>query len=144
MLASIIRYSETLPDEDILIFLNDEEIKELENKSLKGDIFEFRDIRKVYSLEIKLVNEMEVISHNGIGVKTNSNEYLIIVGDKYHYQILKEKGWLGTRPNTYFKIDILSEYVANQNEEFTKWLRYMNSRWKNRDRIIEKIKIEGL
>ena len=136
MLASIIKYSENLPDEDILIFLNDGEIKELENNPLKGSIFEFRDVRNVYSLEIK-VNERELETYK-IKVERSPNKYLIVIGSE-NYQELKEKGWLGTRPDTFSKIDIMSVYVSNQDEESTKWLRNINFKWENRDRIIKKM-----
>jgi len=142
MLASIIKYSKNLPDEDILIFLNDGEIKELENNSLKGSIFESRDVRNIYSLEIK-VNEEELTRYNRIEVKRSPNEYLISIGNE-DYRALKEKGLIGTRPDTHSKIDIMSEYAANQDEEFTRYLRSINSKWKNRDRIIEKMKKERL
>ena len=142
MLASIIKYSKNLPDEDILIFLNDGEIKELENNSLKGNIFESRDVRNIYSLEIK-VNEEGLTKYNRIEVKRNPNEYLITISNE-DYRVLKEKGLIGTRPDTYFKIDIMSEYAANQDEEFRNWLRNITSRWENRDRIIEKMKREGV
>ncbi len=143
MLASIIKSSDNLADEDILIFLNDEEIKELEDNPLKGEIFEYRDVRKVYSLEMKV----DKIKYGTVKVERepegNLNMYRILLCKAY-YSVLKEKRQIGTRPDTHSKIDILSEYVANQDEEFRNWLRNINSRWENRDRIIGKMKREGL
>ena len=143
MLASIIKYSKNLPKEDILIFLNDGEIKELENNSLKGRIFEFEDVRNIYSLEIK-VNK---IKWGSVKVERepdeNPNMYRILLC-KDNYSQLKENGRIGGRPDTHSKIDIMSEYAANQDEEFMRYLRSINSKWKNRDRIIKKMKKERL
>ncbi|UCD04505.1 MAG: hypothetical protein JSW73_02635 [Candidatus Woesearchaeota archaeon] len=123
MLASIIKHSENLPDEDILIFLNNEEIEKLEKNALKGEIFEYKDISRVYSLEM-IVDE---IKYGTIKVEKWSDMYRVIPCRNY-YSVLKEKGWIGTRPDSHSKIDILNETVANQHEEFKNWLRNMNSK----------------
>ena len=139
MLASIIKYSKDLPDEDISIFLNEEEIKELRNTPLSGKIFESRDIRKIYSLEMK-VDERH---YGPVKVEREPNMYIVLICED-DYLKLEEKGWVGGRPDTFSKIDIMSEYAANQDEESRNLLRNINFLWKNRDRIIEKMKKEGL
>ena len=47
MLASIINI-----DRDIEIFLKDEEVEKLREQSIKGEIFELQDVRKICPLEL--------------------------------------------------------------------------------------------
>lgn len=137
MLASIVTYAKS-PDEDILIFLNDKEIRSLSDNPLSGVIFEYRDIRKLYPFELGVGMQQA----GPFEVKDGSETYKVFLG-KNHYPVLAENGWLGGTCG-YRKIDMASENFANQDRELGNWLRNMNLRWNNRDKIIENLEKEEL
>jgi hypothetical protein len=143
MLASIINQ-----DGDIQIFLSDEEIEILRNNPLKGEIFEFMDVRKIYPLEILLEKSKKNMSFSfGIRREINNDKYSIYISDivilTSYYENLKEKRWIGTRDG-FIKIDIMTENYATKNEQFSRDYRFIKSRYENRDKIIEKMIREGL
>ena len=147
MLASILKPCCDLRDQDILIFLNDEEIKELENTPLMGEIFEFRDVRKVYPLELRIIKEWDT----EIILSFKNNKYLVNISNFSHpnnkldtaYQRLVKNEWLGGRSGEYFKFDIMTENYAKKGE-FSKDYKFIKSAHENRNRIIEKMIREGL
>jgi hypothetical protein len=142
MLASIIRPYGDISDRDILIFLTDEEMSGLKDTTIKGEIFELQDVRKVYPLELRLEMEVGNTLH-GIGVYFENDKYLVSIENDL-YPKLKEKSWYGTRPDTYSKIDIMTEAYAKEDEEHSRDLRFIRSNWENRYRIIEKMRREVL
>lgn len=132
MLASIIS-----ADCDIEIFLTKEEIVKLATISLKGEIFEFQDPSKRYSLEVLLEKERECPkSGNGIGRCIQNNEYMVYISDvtpvTSYYRRLKEDGMIGTRYGN-IKIDIIEESFAERYDDFSKDLRFMRARNGNRN-----------
>ena len=139
MLASIFK-PDNLPDEDILIFLKNDEIKKLENSSLEGKIFEYKDVRNVYSLEMRVDRSLK---YRPIKVKREPNRYEVILYED-NYLELKNKGWTGTRPDSYSKIDIMAESFAKQYEESERELRFIKNIWENRDKIIKKMEKDFL
>jgi hypothetical protein len=124
MFATIINH------DDIEIFLSDKEIEALNNIPLKGEIVEFEDVKKRYSLEILLENMSEwkkyARTSTGICIEIKDNKYLIYVGDviptNSYYKELKEKGWVGTRYGN-IKIDIMSLSFAEKYRPFSGYLR---------------------
>jgi hypothetical protein len=142
MLASILKPSEDLADRDYLIFLTNEELDLLEGASLKGDIFEFQDVRNVYPLEIHLDPGGGNTLH-GIGLYFENNLYRVGI-ERDLYPQLKKDGWYGTRPNDYSKLDIMTEAYAKEDEEYSRDFRSIKSRWNHRPEIIEKMQRECL
>lgn len=138
MLASIINN-----DGDIEIFLSDAEARQLDKTSLKGKIFDFQDIRKRYSLNISIDKEkLERKSSGRISRDVKENTYLLYIGPHY-YQQLQNEGWIGCRYGN-IKIDVIKESVLDNFEEFQKEFKRIKFREDNRDKIIEKMKKEGL
>jgi len=138
MLASIINN-----DGDIEIFLSDAEVRQLHKISLKGKIFDFQDIRKRYSLNISIDKEkLERKSSGRIGRDIKENTYLLYIGSNY-YQELQNEGWIGCRYGN-IKIDVLKESVLDNFEEFQKEFERIKFKKDSRDKIIEKMKKEGL
>jgi len=138
MLASIINN-----DGDIEIFLSDAEARQLYKISLKGKIFDFQDIRKRYSLNISIDKEkLERKSSGKIGRDIRGNTYLLYIGHHY-YQELQNEGWIGCRYGN-IKIDVMKESVLDNFEEFQKEFKRIKSKEDSRDKIIEKMKKEGL
>ena len=133
MLASIINI-----DRDIEIFLKDEEVEKLREQSIKGEIFELQDVRKICPLEL-LVDFSQYQEKADSKMRTNieDNKYFVYLSKNY-YEDLKESGWIGTRCG-YFKVDVMTEYFAKRYEEEARELRNIKFRWDNRKRIIEKM-----
>jgi len=135
MLASFININY-----DIQVFLTDQEINDLEKKSLKGAIFERSNVRNVYPLEIRLEKNKRI----GWNIHTvqKDNKYTIYISDASprtsYYKELKEKRWIGTRDGMAHigKIDIMSESFAIQYKEFNKDLKHSKNIWENRKKII--------
>ena len=138
MLASIINN-----DGDIEIFLSDAEVRQLHKISLKGKIFDFQDIRKRYSLNISIDKEkLERKSSGRIGRDIKENTYLLYIGSNY-YQELQNEGWIGCRYGN-IKIDVIKESILDNFEEFQKEFKRIKSKEDSGDKIIEKMKKEGL
>ncbi len=138
MLASIINN-----DGDIEVFLNDTEAGQLDKISLKGEIFDFQDIRKRYSLDINIDKEkLERKSSGKIGRDIKENTYLLYIGS-YYYQQLQNKGWIGCRYGN-IKIDVIKESVLDNFEEFQEEFKRIKFKEDNRSKIIEKMKKEDL
>ena len=138
MLASIIKYSNGVPYKDIFIFLDDYEIKELKRHPLNGEIFEYEDLQNIYSLEMK-VNET---AYGNIEIKrlpeANPPTYEITLYQK-DYSLLKEIGQVIAMQDAYFRINILNESTASQDEEFESWLTSIKFQWGNRDRLTGRV-----
>ena len=133
MLASIIN-----SEGDILIFLKDEdELKNLENASLKGEIFEFQDVRKIYPLELRIKDKNKGEYPNGAEAFLERGKYSVCL-DKSYYKLKQDK-WLGGRFCN-IKFDIMTEDYAKGCEEFARDLRFVKSKYENREKIIEKMK----
>lgn len=138
MLASIINN-----DGDIGVFLSDAEARQLDEISLKGEIFDFQDIRKRYSLNISIDKEkLERKSSGRIGRDIKENTYLLYICPNY-YQELQNKGWIGCRYGN-IKIDVIKESVLDNFEGFQKEFKRIKFKEDNRNEIIEKMKKESL
>ena len=139
MLASIINY-----DGDIHIFLSDEEVKLLGTNSLTGYIFEMDDIRNTYPLEIRLEQEDKNFGYTA-SRDIIENEYVVslrdIVSSDSSYETLKTSGCIGTMYGR-FKIDIMTENCAQEDKSFSNELQFLQNRWDNRDKVIEKLNRE--
>jgi hypothetical protein len=126
MFATIINH------DDIEIFLSDKEIEALNKISLKGEIVEFEDVKKRYSLEILIENMSEwkkyARSNTGIGIHIKNDAYSIYIGDVVpstsYYKELKEKSWIGTRYGN-IKIDIMSFSFVEKYQPFFGYLRIL-------------------
>ena len=136
MLASIINY-----DGDIHIFLSEEEVELLGTNSLDGYIFEMNDVRNTYPLEIRLEKENKNIG-SAASRDIIDGRYILclrdIVSSNSSYEILKTFGCIGTFYGQ-IKIDIMTETSAKEDKSFFKELQFLQNRWDNRDKIIEKL-----
>ena len=140
MIATIYNF-----DGDIDIFLTNEEIKKLKEKSLVGEIFVLQDIRKMYPLEIILDKEFDTNdskSRNTIHTVISSDgrytTYISASKVSNYYQELLERKWIGTRDaNT--KIDIMSEEFAKNSEEFKMDYRLSKSLYEHKELAIKKL-----
>lgn len=134
MLASILNI-----DSDIEIFLTDEEIEKLDSQSLKGQIFELQDVRKIYPLEVLVdrqpFNQRPYLGNLGYVLKKDS--YTVFITPDYYIE-LHSNGLVGGRAG-HIKIDIMSEDFAKIHDCFARDLRTIRSRYENRDKIIKKM-----
>jgi hypothetical protein len=131
MLASIIN-----TDGDIEIFLTKKEIEKLATTFLRGEIFEFQNPDKRYSLEVLLEKERECKKSGGkIGNCIQNNKFRVYISDvtpiTSYYKTLREEGMIGTRYGN-IKIDIIEESLAERYSYFSKDLRFMRAKDSNR------------
>ena len=145
MIATIIT-AIWIDDKDIEIFLTDEEIRRLGNEPLKGEIFEYRDIRNIYPLEIVLDKEFDTSgskSQNRIHTKISpeGNYILFIAANNAsdYYKELVERRWTGTRDGNLIKIDIMSERFAERNEDFHGHYKLAKSLYEHKELTIKKL-----
>lgn len=136
MFASILNL-----DKDLLIFLKDEEIKLLGDMPIKGEIFEFQDVRNVYSLEILVREKKKREYTNGAAIFFEKNQCQVYLDSSY--QKLKEEGWLGGRFGN-LKFDMMAEKYAKEYDEFSSDFRAIKHKYENREKIIKYIKREEL
>lgn len=128
MLSSIIN-----ADGDIEIFFEDEEVQKLDSQTLEGVIFEFCNPDNLYRLYISVDGGPNYRNSNfKIGVTKIESNYYVFVHPEY-YKELNEKGWTGTRDRA-IKIDLIKESFAKHHKEFSRDLRFIKSRYKNKDK----------
>ena len=109
-------------DSDIEIFLTNEEIISLEDKSLTGILYDPSNMRNEYKAELFLDNDK---SNFTIAVKKAYDVYI----SKNYYERLKESRHVGTRvlsPIGDLKVDVLNENTATEHEDFASSIRRIN------------------
>jgi hypothetical protein len=113
-------------DSDIEIFLTNEEIINLGNKSLTGILYDPENMRIEYKAELFLdKKKMQEDSNSTIYVKKAYEVYISL----NYYERLKKYGCIGTRVMCSIgdlKVDILEENTAANDEDFASSIRRIN------------------
>lgn len=131
MLASIITYSGNCLDEDILIFLNGEDIKNLKSQTLEGTIFEYRAVWNTHPLEFYI----DWRQATTFEIEVGSREYKVSISDLAYSELEHNRKVGGVYGN--HKIDIVCEEAAKQDRELERWLKSMNLKWKKYNPLIK-------